>query len=219
MKSLKLIALIAFFPVFLFAQKQMDVGVAIGYSNYLGDLVPPFFTFNHSSVAFGITAKQQVTDNLGIRGNVYIANIKGDDSYYTRNLNRNTSFKSNLNELSVMAEYDFYGDRRYPKGESFAKTMSPYVFAGLGLVMAKSDVLYADEDNEDERAIHNDLHVSIPIGFGVRTDLDERFYIGLEWGGRITTTDYLDGVSLTGDGSDKDVYMIGGLHLGYRIEK
>ena len=50
-------------------------------------------------------------------------------------------------------------------------------------------------------------HLAVPIGGGIRIDLSRKAYLGLEWGQRITASDYLDGVKEAGDGGDNDVYI------------
>lgn len=218
MKSYKLLAVLCLLPFITFAQNQLDIGLLLGYSNYLGDLVPPVFTFNHSNVSFGVVGRKQMTKEFSLRSNLIFAKIEGDDAYYNRNTIRNTKFKGDIVEFSFMGEYDPYEKRRHPKEGGFAKTMSPYVFLGLGLTYANPKVVYGNPDNPDARAINNELHISLPIGVGVKNDITDQLFIGVEWGARFTTTDYLDGVSITGDEKNNDVYLIGGVTLGYRID-
>ncbi len=218
MKNLKFTILLCLLPLFSYTQSQIDVGILLGYSNYLGDLVPPVFTFNHSNLSLGFTGRKEMSKNLSIRSNLIFAKIEGDDNYYSRNAARNTHFTGNIVELSFMGEYDPYGKRRFPKDGSMAKTMSPYIFVGVGLTMANPSVVYGNPDNDDARAVNNELHLSFPVGLGVKNDMTDRIFIGLEWGARFTSTDYLDGVSITGDKNDNDVYMIGGVTVGYRLE-
>ena len=218
MKILKLILILTLLPFLSYSQSQLDAGIMLGYSNYLGDLVPPRFTFNHSNFSFGFVGRKEMSKNISVRSNLIYAKIEGDDSYYSRNADRNTNFTTNIIEFSFMGEYDPYGKRRFPKDGSMAKTMSPYVFAGIGFTVAIPSVEYGDPDNPDARAINNKLHLSFPIGFGVKNDLTDKIFIGAEWGVRFTSTDYLDGVSITGDKNDNDVYIIGGVMAGYRLE-
>ena len=212
-------SILLFVLVFNFGNSQVihQVGGAVGYSNYLGDLVEPMFTFKHSSLAGSVSARKQLGPNFSLRGNIVLGKLKGDDRFYDRNRKRGNRFESTFFEMSILAEYDLLGERRYPKNGGIASILSPYVFGGLGFLMLDQSIHYGSADNPDLTAVYNFLHLSIPIGFGLKKDVDKSFQIGIEWGIRFTFSDYIDGVKRSGDASNNDVYFFGGLGVMYQL--
>ncbi|HFA49428.1 MAG TPA: OmpA family protein [Bacteroidetes bacterium] len=242
MKNLELVLLLFLLPAFTFAQdmdlgetEEMDTssssgewsaGVFLGYSNYFGDLVEPTFTFDQANAAFGIFIKNQISYRFGLKANLYYSNIEGSDLNYDRNEGRGSSFESSLVELAVRGEYDFRrkknydyqeGDTEFMEAGTYKKKIVPYIFLGLGAAFVNPDVVYGAYSNGDDVADYSNVHLTVPVGLGVRIDLSRKMYLGLEWGERITFTDYMDGVSLSGNQDDNDVYATGGITLGMRF--
>ncbi|MEO1261358.1 MAG: DUF6089 family protein [Bacteroidota bacterium] len=246
MKNFKLILLLLLIPAMAFSQDEEDTatvqpdsssssgewsaGIFVGYSNYLGDLVDPTFTFDQSGAAFGIFVKNQLSHRFGLRANLYYGNIKGDDANYSRNENRGTSFESSIVELAVRAEFDLRkkknysfkeGDTEFTESGKYDRKVIPYVFLGLGAAFADPDAVYGNPSRPGEmadiNADYSNTHIAIPIGLGLRVDLSRKVYLGLEWGQRLTFTDYLDGVSESGGPDKNDWYIMGGLTLGMRF--
>ena len=243
MKNLKLILLLLLLPAMAFSQDEeetmeMDTakasngewsaGLFLGYSNYLGDLVDPTFTFDHASAAFGIFIKNQLSHRFGLRANLHYGNIEGSDLNYDRNENRGTSFESSLVELAIRGEYEFRkkdhfkgGDTEYTQSGKYSKKIVPYIFLGVGAAFVKPDVVYGNPSRplemKDINTDYSNTHLTIPLGIGLRIDLSRKLFLGLEWGERLTFTDYLDGVSKSGNPDGNDLYSMGGLTLGMRF--
>ena len=250
MKNFKLILLLLLIPAMAFSQDEeytesqkrdssssngeWSAGIFVGYSNYLGDLVPPTFTFDQANAAFGIFVKNQLSYRFGLRGNLYYGNIDGSDANYDRNPLRAASFESSVVEVAVRGEFDFRGKKRnYAEGQSeftqsgtYDKKIVPYAFIGLGAAFLSPDVQrnatgiandFVELQELDEQEDFSNTHLAIPLGIGLRIDLSRKLYLGLEWGQRLTFSDYLDGVSLSGDDSDNDLYVMGGVTLGMRF--
>lgn len=189
----------------------------MGYSNYLGDLVEPTFTFDQSSFCAGAFVKKSLSESFALRGNVFIGGLYGDDFFYETNKARNDRFRSTFLEISFMGEYDLIGQRRYQRNGLFKKTISPFVFAGLGIIASNPKVVYGIPDNIDAQNPQGAFNLVLPVGFGLKIDVNDLIYVGVEWGMRVTTTDYLDGVKLTGNADNNDVYFIGGVSATYRF--
>ncbi len=241
MKNLKLILLAFLLPTFAFAQDEeqaekapassgeWSAGLFVGYSNYLGDLVAPTFTFDESNPAFGIFIKNQLSHRFGLRASLNLAKLSGDDNNYEQNQARGTSFESSLVELAVRGEFDFRKKKNYDYQEgntefvqsgAYKKKVVPYIFFGMGAAFTNPDVTYKNPNGTLEMQEKNSFsktHLAIPIGAGLRIDLSRKMYLSLEWGERISFTDYLDGVSITGSDKFNDVYAMGGLNFGMRF--
>ena len=199
------------------AQVLNQIGGSIGYSNYLGDLVVPSFTFNQSSFAANLFCKKQLDANISLRGNILIGKLKGDDLFYHRNASRGINFQSNFFELTLIGEYDLLGQRRYPKGGGGKDILSPYVFAGLGFMIVDQSIHYGSADNPDISAVFSYMHPAIPLGMGFKKDIGKSLQVSIELGMRLTFSDYIDGVKKSGDPTDNDVYFFGGLGVIYQL--
>ncbi|MCB0518699.1 MAG: OmpA family protein [Lewinellaceae bacterium] len=223
MKQFKLFALLLMLPFLSQSQDKWEGGLFLGYSNYLGDLVEPTFTFSQPGPSFGILVRNHLTNTLGLRLNLQYGKIKGDDANYDRNADRGASFKSSWVELALMGEYELLGNRRWTEDGKFRKTVSPYVYGGVGGSFFDPNVKIAqtagkpDKNNPDIGADYSNVHFILPIGAGLRFDLSRKVNLGLELGARFTFSDYIDGISKSGDPDDNDVFVTGGLVIGYRF--
>jgi outer membrane protein OmpA-like peptidoglycan-associated protein len=204
-------------------QEKWEGGIFLGYSNYMGDMVEPTFTLKGANPAFGILIRNHLTDRLGLRMNLLYGKIEGNDENYERNKARGAMFESSLVELSLVGEYEFLGHRRWGEGGSFQKTFSPYIFAGPGISFNDPDLSINDSSKPssglepDIDADFSKSHFAMPLGLGFHFDLSRKVNLGIEWGMRLTFSDYIDGLSLAGDPDDNDVTAFGGLVIGFRF--
>jgi hypothetical protein len=120
---------------------------------------------------------------------------------------RNLSFNSNVWELSLQGDFNFF---RFMPGEP-TENFTPYITFGVGVFSydpyaylqgkkiylrplgteGQGSPLYPD------RKPYGSTAFSIPIGAGIKYALNERINLGFEILHRLTTTDYLDDVSKT----------------------
>lgn len=212
-----LILLVLFVPI---AKGQFvnQAGLSLGYTNYLGDLVVPNFTLNHSAPAAAIYAKKQLSRFFTLRGQLLYGSLKGNDLNYSRNYNRDISFVTHFVEFGVFAEYDLLGARRFPMNEQYRGILSPYLFWGVGVMATSKSIHYGQVDNPDSEAAYSLIHPSFPIGLGFKKDFRDTWVLGIEWGMRFTLSDFLDGVKYSGDPTNNDVYFFGGLSVSYFIK-
>lgn len=247
MKNLKLILLLLLLPALTFSQDgeeyletevdtaksgngEWSAGLFLGYANYLGDLVEPTFTFDQANPAFGIFVKNQISHRFGLKGNLNYSNLEGSDLNYERNLSRGSSFETSIVELAIRGEYEFRkkeyynqkeGETEFTQSGNYKKKIVPYIFLGVGAAFLNPDIKYGNPNRplevEEMSTDFSNTHLTIPVGLGLRIDLSRKIYLGLEWGQRLTFTDYLDGVSISGDESNNDVYVMGGLSFGMRF--
>ncbi len=237
MKNLKLILFALLLPMFAFSQDEeatektkassgeWSAGLFVGYSNYLGELVDPTFTFDESNAAFGIFIKNQISHRFGLKANLYYGTLSGDDANYDRNANRGASFESSVVEIAVRGEFDFRkkenydyqeGDTEFSQSGSYKKKVIPFIFIGAGASFTDPDVTF-ESSNPPVPEDFSNAHLAIPLGVGLRVDLSRKLYLGLEWGQRITFTDFLDGISNKEGDDNNDIYAMGGLTFGMRF--
>ena len=106
--------------------------------------------------------------------------------------------------------------------ENKNRLVSPYLFAGAGLIWFRSEAWIASTGeiigdagytNEPERSKSSrEMGMMVPAGFGLDFRLTDRWYVNLESGLRLTNTDLLDGVE---KGSQKDAYFYSALGVNY----
>lgn len=235
-------------PVLLFSQGKFDLGLFLGYAEHGGDVHSwgrhgAMLTEN-AHFAYGLRAKYKANENLGIRLNYWGSKISGqdiniDNEYASGHARRNYTFESNLSELSLSLEYDILGHKRWNTEKLdvsdstldseektgmkyFKKQISPYIFGGFGLSFTDPTVNFNSEMNtriSTDMANTEKTYIQLPIGVGLRFDVSENVYMGLEASSRIPLSDYLDGISEAANPDRNDSYQFIGATLGYRFGK
>lgn len=231
-----LIYLIAFlFPYFSDAQvwkmRRYEAMGGILTSNYFGDiggyskgdnaLGLKDFRLSQTRPGFYLGARYKVLENLSAKLNLTYAFLHGTDEGGV-NEGRNFKFSTTVFEPSVQVEYSFLpekGSRSYlmMKGKgigTFQPSFSAYVFAGLGGAFFGTKKL---ENLENVDFEYGKAALVIPVGIGVKIDLNPKFFAGFDLGGRFTTTDYLDAYTSQFSKSN-DVYYFGVFSLIYKIK-
>jgi len=148
----------------------------------------------------GALGRVQSNDSL-------IKNAKSSEGSIGR-YNRNLSFRSPINEITLTAEFhplDFFNVRN-PEG--YAATISPYVIAGIGYFHFKPQANlngkwidlqplhtegegFAEYPNSKQYSLNQ---INVPLGIGVKYELSAKFNLRLEYITRVLNTDYLDDV-------------------------
>lgn len=173
-----------------------------GISNYSGDLSGTNFFLRHSHGAWGLGLMGELNDRMFIRTEFTSGKISGDDKWSNVNRSRNLSFKSELNEFSLIFEYSLFNLYEYK--------VSPCLFAGVAAFQFKPTttdkngnfIILPDYSTEGQgfykgRKPYKLRQVSFPLGGGIIWGLTDNKRIGLIVGIRKTPTDYLDDVSTT----------------------
>jgi len=225
-------------PLLCFTQTQSDTiprpsikifptweaGAFFGLGLIYGDLTSDIDVITGSSQpAYGIWAVRNFNPNWSARINLFHTKLKANDldSKLAGHRARGFSHETPLTEISLLAQWDLRGKRRYQQIANFKKTVSPYFFAGLAGGIGKPDVFYDDKEGtptvlEDEENTTN-FRLAIPFGGGLKIDLSQRSFVGFEFGLRPTFNDLLDGVSESGNAAKDDWYAFGGMTIGYRF--
>jgi hypothetical protein len=183
-----------------------EVGLLMGASNYLGDLVPPQEYFLGTSFAMGASYQYNFTNRISVRGNFIWGQVQGSDknsNYDSGRRQRNLDFHSHILELSVLAQINILPF--HPKRDF--KPITPYVFLGVALFHFNPTTTYKGtqyylqplgtegQGLEGYGAKYSLVELSIPFGVGIKFCLTKRINLSFEFGLRKTFTDYLDDVS------------------------
>ncbi|MCU0349176.1 MAG: DUF6089 family protein [Saprospiraceae bacterium] len=227
MKKQILLLFCSLFGLSAFAQYN-EVGAMLGGANYMGDLSNQKMSNAHYHGMFGLFARHNANKRFSVKASLLKGMISGKDanSINAAQRERNLSFRTHLTELAVTGEMNLseYNIRD-------GKGSVPYIFTGLAVTRfnPQAEIRGAWHDlqplhTEGKRYMRNTL--AIPFGLGIRFNVSYKLNIGLEFGARLTSTDYLDDVSTyypdvagmaRGDVSNNDWYMFGGLTVSVNL--
>jgi hypothetical protein len=189
--------------------QEGEFGIGVGAAHYFGDLNTRA-KLNRPKIAAGIFFRKNFGNYIAARIVANYAQLGYSDIYNTHNefmLKRNLSFNTNVWELSLRGDFNFF--RFLPGDPEF--NFTPYVSLGLGVFSydpyaylqgqkyflrplgteGQGSSLYPD------RKPYSSMAICFPVGVGIKYAFNERFNIALEITHRFTTTDYLDDVSKT----------------------
>jgi outer membrane protein OmpA-like peptidoglycan-associated protein len=213
---------------FLTLNAQMpkwEVGGFLGVSQYQGD-ISDMGSFDELNGGYGLLVRRHLSSNFALRGNLLFGKMSGKDANITRNASRGFTFESPMSEISIVGEYDLFGHKRYADNK-FLKKFSPYVFGGIGLLMGVTPVnnynLTAASAarksliTQDQAVAAQSSFIAVPLGAGIKIDLNEQWNLNLEFGKRYTFSDNVDRISKSANPDKSDTYFYGGAILGYRF--
>lgn len=204
LKKLFTFLFIAFISAAAHAQ-TWEVGLSGGTAGYIGDLNPRQI-FQVSGPSFGAFVKRNISPYAAIRLQYMHGRIAAADSssQYPDNYNRNLSFKTTLDEGSLIGEFNFFKYR--PSVDH--NTYTPYVFLGVGMVSYNPTAVYQGGrydlrplTTEGQIKQYSKTAITIPYGIGFKYNIVGKLSLIADVGYRSTNTDYLDDVS--GNYADK----------------
>ena len=222
-------------PVFVFSQKwkigRYELIGGIGTSSYFGDIggsinddalwISDLDIMNtRPNISVGL--RYRIDEWGTVRGNLTYGMLKGFDEG-SKNEGRNYSFSTNLFELTGYFEYWLIKEKQMVQYSTmnlrdglrkFNASISAYVFVGIGAAYFKSD---PSSDFADRYVGDKNFGIVLPVGIGVKYPLTSRNFIGFEFAGRLTSTDYIDGFDPKGS-EYKDVYYFTSLYLTHKIK-
>jgi len=189
--------------------QEGEFGISAGAAHYFGDLNTRA-RLNRPKVAAGVFFRKNFGNYIAARIDADYAQLGYSDVYNTFNEymhERNLSFNTNIWELSLRGDFNFF--RFLPGDPEF--NFTPYVSLGVGVFSydpyaylngtkyflrplgteGQGSSLYPD------RKPYGSMAVSVPVGAGVKYALNAKYNIGFEITYRFTTTDYIDDVSKT----------------------
>lgn len=225
-----LYSLIFFFPICLFAQSKLEVGVSLGSSNHLSDVQSRSLYIQGTTLAYGLHARYPMSKLFLLKASYFGTRLSGDETRFQDEWHKLRGFKYNnqLHEIGVNFEWDILANMYSKRQDSvFHRRLSPYLFAGVALNIVKFDVDYNLKDGSN-RVISTDLinkdlterkttDLAIPVGGGLKYALSPTLYVNIEACLRKTNSDYLDGISYAGNPLKKDWYASLMIGINYRF--
>jgi OmpA-OmpF porin, OOP family len=205
----------------------LEVGLLGGTLFYTGETHCERFLLKNTNFGGGGFLRYNFSDQFATRLNLIGGQIAGDDANFPRadRGDRNFSFKSNVFDVNAILEWEPLGKRRYTEDNRFKRILSPYLTAGVGLLMGKPKTNYNETVNVGaataiaaDKADTKSMFFNIPFGAGLRYDLSRNLTLGVEGAFRKPFSDYIDGISKAGNADKGDWYYTGMLNLGYRMK-
>lgn len=212
------------------AQWLWDYGVAVGVSNYLGDIGGKEKT-RRDFVAdmkmaktrwnVGGFARYKVHQKVSVKLALDYLRIEGDDklsSNIARNA-RNLNFRNDMFDLAVTGQVFFYEDNDLGNTYRYKNGFRAYFFAGVGAFYTNPKANLNGEwvklrPLQTEGRAYSPIGINIPAGVGFYFTVHKKHRIGYELNYRTTFTDYLDDVS--GDYADPSGMSAEGAALSNR---
>ena len=198
-----------------------EYGIMVGAAHYFGDLNSNT-SLNRPKIAFGALFRKQFGNYIALRLQGTFAQLGYSDIYSDNEVNRirNLSFNTNVVEIAVTGDFNFFkfipGDRDF--------RFTPYATLGVGF-MAFNPYAYLNGQKYflpelgtegqgsslyPERKPYKKTAVVFPLGFGVKYNLSPKTNLNFEITHRFTNSDYIDDVSTSYAGLDAFVPLANG---------
>lgn len=198
----RLILIICFSLPGFFAQSQTwEVGVTAGAAGYMGD-INPIKPYKFTDPVFGALAKRNFNGRWSAKVAFMQGKIQGDDAKSSNAYqnDRNLHFRTDLSELSLQIEFNFFN--YLPGGMSGfnSRRFSPFLFTGVAGVSFNPVADYNGSEVElrplqTEAVEYKKNAISVPYGAGVKYNIKGNWNLIGEIGYRTAFTDYLDDIS------------------------
>ncbi|MGB3116586.1 MAG: DUF6089 family protein [Ferruginibacter sp.] len=197
---------------FEYVQKG-EFGVTLGAGHYFGDLNTKA-GLNRPKPSFGIFYRKQFGNYIGARIAARYAQLGYSDTYSKNTYQklRNLSFNSNVWEVAIQGDFNFF---KFVPGD-WNHAFTPYVTLGVGLFsfdpysyIRGEKIFLRPLGTEGQnlgykgRKEYGSMSFCIPFGVGLKYNINQKFNFTFEVAHRFTGTDYLDDVSSTFIGIDK----------------
>ncbi len=189
--------------------QEGEFGIGLGAAHYFGDLNTRAH-LNRPKIAGTIFFRKNFSNYISARIAATYARVGYSDVYNSDNeymYRRNLSFNSNLWELALLGDFNFF---RFMPGEP-GFNFTPYITLGIGafsydpFAYLNGEKIYLrplgtegqGSPQYPDRKQYSSMALSIPFGVGIKYSLNERMNVSVELLHRYTNTDYMDDVSRT----------------------
>jgi len=184
--------------------QEGEFGITAGLAHYFGDLNNRN-QINRPKIALGAFVRKQFGNYTAVRLSAHYALLGYSDIYSDNQyqLRRNLSFNTNIFEIALQGDFNFFKFIPTDPAHSF----TPYATLGIGFFSYDPYAFYGNEkvylrplNTEGEgfykgRKSYGSMAMCFPIGFGLKYAINDKVNLSFEVTHRFTTTDYIDDVS------------------------
>lgn len=185
----------------------LELGAMAGGSFYLGDANYGTL-YKNVNLAGGLMGRYNINPRMSLKFDVAYGGISGDawlqDNKFPANPETQWKFSKSVVDIGCQYEISFWG---YGMGTGYkgSRRLVPYIQLGLGATVCG-----------------NVFTANIPLGFGVKYKLKERWNVGMDWSMRFSFSDELDGIpdpySIQGGMlKNKDSYGLTMFYISYDL--
>jgi len=144
-KHILIVIILFSLPIIGFGQYDLDYGLKLGASNYLGDIggldqsKRPFvldMKMQETRWAVGAYARYRIRDPWSVEAQLSWIRISGADSLTTRydpRRGRNLNFRNDIIQLNVMGEWTFFENPDLGNTYRYENAFSSYLCAGISV--------------------------------------------------------------------------------------
>ncbi len=212
--------------------RRYEAIFGIGTTNFFGDIGGTSSKNNllglrdiqvqYTRPALTLGLRYKLTGDMAVKFNLAFGMITGND-VDSRNDTRNFAFRSTIFEPSLQFEYYLLPEARgYSSAALFNRRgminnyskLYIYLFGGVGGVFYNPKPLNNFENRFNDN--FSKFGAVFPVGLGVKYNIDAKWTLGIEFGRRFTTTDYIDGYT-SQYSKHKDTYYLGIISAVYKI--
>lgn len=199
-------------------QYRWDVGVALGASNYLGEIGGQEQTrrdflydmkLNRTQYVFGAFVRYKASPQLAVNFGINHGRIRGNDfnSLNPARVARNLSFRNDITEFSLRGEFTLFYDNDAGGRGFYNPDFRIFGFLGAAVFHHNPQARYYGEleefngqmidlrDLQTEGVAYGNWEFAVPAGIGLFFTYNKVHRFGWELGYRFTFTDYLDDIS------------------------
>jgi hypothetical protein len=176
-----------------------EFGITAGLAHYFGD-INTRAGINRPKPAVGAFFRKAFGNYVGLRISAHFLQLGYSDTY------SKNDFNSNVWEIALQGDFNFF---KFVPGDPY-HSFTPYITLGVG-AFTFDPYAYLNGKKEFLRPLgtegqligyngrkpYNTLAISIPLGVGIKYNINDRMNFSIEVAHRFTTTDYLDDVSTT----------------------
>lgn len=189
----------------LFSQ-SLQLELFSGMANYIGDLKEREYALNRSRIAWGVGVSKEVSRHINICLAMTHSRLSGYDSENKNPalVSRNLSFETSITEFSLSLQTYLFNLRE--------RQWSPFLMGGIAVFhydpfifdLFRNKVYLRNLGTEGQglsiypdKKQYRTLAYALPVGCGIKWNINDQLQLSWEMGFRFTSTDYLDDVSTT----------------------
>lgn len=177
--------------------EKLHIGIGFGPMRYYGDIYSEYTQFSMAG-----NLSYELSDHFYLKGQITLGSVGASDQGTQRNPNH--PFRSNIQEISIMPEFNLLNMNEGSK-------WTPYIFVGVSYFHYKPFYdTYNDKTTRYDRSYYTlssaPRKLNIPFGGGIKYGISDNIRLFAEGNFRLTPTDEIDAFQAKSSSIKNDVY-------------